>query len=232
MQPKETLSQLEGFIFENNGFSAQLCTNKKSLRAAFDLRYRAYKSSGDQVHMDDKSKLFFDGSDFAQNSRTFLIWYGGKAVASVRSCIWSDKYDWAPIESTKYCDEYIQENLGYKSRLLESGRYVVDPEFKGRKSIFAQILLFKVHAIASLTDECSHIITMVRPRHVPFYERMLGFHKVSPVIQVPEFDLEIILLACPREKSLEVALQKGMPPYTEEEVNRYKELLAKESLPY
>lgn len=230
MQPKETLSQLNGFIFENNGFTAQLCSNKASLRTAFDLRYRAYKHSGDEVNMDDKYQLFFDGSDFAPNSRTFLIWYEGKAVASVRSCIRSAKYDWAPIESMKYCEQDIRENLGSQSILLESGRYVVDPEFKGRKSIYAQILLFKVHAIVSLIDECSHIITMVRPRHIPFYERMLGFHQVSPIIPVPEFDLEIALLACPREKSLEVALNKGMPPYTKDEVARYKKLLEQEGL--
>ena len=228
MQSNKTLSQLEGFIFENQGFSAQLCTSKESLRTAFDLRYRAYKSSGDEVNMDEKYKLFYDGSDFAPNCRTFLIWYEGKAVASVRSCIRSGKYNWAPIESTKYCEDHIEENLGANSILLESGRYVVDPEFKGRKSIVAQILLFKVHAIVSLLDNCSHIITMVRPRHIPFYERMLGFHQVSPVIPVPEFKLEIVLLACPREKSLEVALDRGMPPYTEDELNRYRTLLAKE----
>ena len=178
--------------------------------------------------MDDKHQLFFDGSDFAPNSRTFLIWYEGKAVASVRSCIRSPKYNWAPIESSKYCQEHIEKNLGINSILLESGRYVVDPEFKGRKSIFAQILLFKVHAIVSLIDDCSHIITMVRPKHLPFYERMLGFQAVSPIIPVPEFDLEIVLLACPRKKSLEVALGKGMPPYTKKEIERYKVLLKKE----
>jgi len=228
MHPKNTLSQLDGFIFTNNGFSAQLCSDKKSLRAAFDLRYRAYKSSGDSVLMDETSQLFFDGSDFAPNTRIFLIWYEGQPVASVRSCIRSPKYNWAEIESEKYCMEHIAENFGADGVLLESGRYVVDPEFKGRKSIYAQILLFKAHAIASLTDDCTHIVTMVRPRHIPFYERMLGFSQISPLITPPNFDFEIALLSSPRQKSMEVALSRGMPPYTKEEIKRYEDLLEKE----
>ncbi|MEL6255350.1 MAG: GNAT family N-acyltransferase [Bacteroidota bacterium] len=225
MKHRKIINQLEGFVFENQGFSAQLCLSKESLTTAFKLRYKAYNQTDEQTQMDDQHELFYDGMDFAPNSRIFLIWYEGKPVASVRSCILSDKYNWAPIESSKYCQEYLDDGLGINQRLLESGRYVVDPDFKGRKSIYAQILLFKAHAITSLVEECSHIITMVRPKHVPFYERMLGFSSISPVIRLEDFDLEISLLACTREKSMEVALSKGMPPYTEEEVERYRTLL-------
>ena len=225
MKQRKTIHDLQGFVFENQGFKAQLCLDKDSLRTAFQLRFKAYNSTNEKTIMDEQNQMFYDGLDFASNSRIFLIWYEGKAVASVRSSIWSHKYDWAPIESNKFCREHIIEKLGEETTLLESGRYVVDPDFKGRKSIFAQILLFKAHALASLMDKCSHIITMVRPRHIPFYERMLGFTSISPIITIEDFDLEISLLACSREKSMEVALSRGMPPYTKEEFSRYEALM-------
>ncbi|MEM6803592.1 MAG: hypothetical protein AAF696_19460 [Bacteroidota bacterium] len=230
MKQRKTIHQLKGFVFENQGFKAQICLDKDSLRTAFQLRYKAYSSTDEKTIMDEQNQMFYDGIDFASNSRVFLIWYEGKAVASVRSSIWSETYDWAPIESNKYCREHIIENLGKDTRLLESSRYVVDPDFNGRKSIFAQILLFKAHALASLMDNCSHIITMVRPRHIPFYERMLGFSSISPVIRLDAFDLEISLLACTREKSMEVALSRGMPPYTKEEFARYQALMRPQTI--
>ncbi|MDW3649060.1 MAG: hypothetical protein R8P61_18460 [Bacteroidia bacterium] len=229
MKHRKIINHLEGFIFENQGFRAQLCQDKESLRHVFELRYKAYGNLEDTVVMDEQYELFYDGLDFQPNTRVHLIWYEDKPVASVRSCIWSDRYNWRTIESTKYCSADIDAHMGIDSRLLESNRYVVDPDFKGRKSIYAQILLFKAHAIASLIEGCSHIITMVRPKHIPFYERMLGFEQISGMVPLSDFDTEVTLLSATRGKSMEVALSKGMPPYTEEEVARYRALLTTEA---
>ncbi|MEL6547571.1 MAG: hypothetical protein AAFQ82_23310 [Myxococcota bacterium] len=208
-------------LFEHRGFAVHLCTDKRSLGEAFALRYRAYKTLDDAVQMDDELELFYDGLDFLAHTRTYLVRLDGKPVASVRSCIWSDAYDWAPNESSRYVAGDLKREFGAETRLLESNRYVVAPELQGRSSLFAQILLFKAHALASIVAECEHIITLVRPRHVRFYERMLGFRPASEPTPLSSFDCSVVLLTATRDHSLEVATSKGMPPCSADEVERF-----------
>lgn len=125
---KSNPDHLDGFLFEESGFCAQLCNTEESLRLAYQLRYRAYRSV-DGIP-ENREGVAVDDYDAQPNARTHLIWYEGQPVASVRSLIWSARYDW---QSTTCVDAYrpaIQANLGLDRPILESNRYVVDPEFK------------------------------------------------------------------------------------------------------
>ena len=115
--------------------------------------------------------MLYDDFDFMPNTFVHLVWYEGKPVATVRSCIYSDEYAWERTEGVNYFPKEVEEKLGKNARLLESNRYAVDPEFQGRKSLFAQMLMFRIHALCSAVHGCSHIITSVRRKHVPFYQR-------------------------------------------------------------
>lgn len=207
-------------LFKAKGFTAEMCIEPESLRTAFQLRYRAYLKAGAIAPND--SQLVQDQYDLAENSRIHLIWFDGKPIASVRGCIWSDRYDWGKIEAVEHFRPEITQQFGITSRLLESTRYVVDPEFQGRKSLFAQILMFRIHALNSAIHGCQHIVTAVQAKHAPFYKRMLNFDPISEAKTVEWIDYDqIVLMSTPREKSLETALDRGMPPYTEEELARY-----------
>ena len=178
---------LDGFIFEESGFTAQLCTTEESLQTAYQLRYKAYRSV-DGIPENDAG-IAIDEYDAQPNARTHLIWYEGKPVGSVRSLIWSERYDW---QNTTCVDAYrsaVDRELGLNTPILESNRYVVDPEFNGRKSLVAQYLLFRIQTISCLYDRCHYVITAVRTKHIPFYKRLMGFYPISEPTQVPGFSV-------------------------------------------
>ena len=206
-------------LFEIDGYFAQLCCTPESKKVAFDLRYRAYHHSGSIDTKDDG--LLYDEYDHQPNARIHLIWHAGRPIASVRSLIWASAYNWASTESIKAFWEEVHRNIGLEHNILESCRYAVDPSFTGRKSLFAQLLLFRVQDLSSQMDNCGHIITAVREKHVPFYERMLGFSRISEPIRLPWIDADIVLLMTTQEDSRKIVTSKGMPPCTEEEVEKY-----------
>lgn len=187
--------QPRGFLFEESGFTAQLCTTEDSLREAYALRYRAYRSVDGIAESTDE--LACDKYDNQQNARTHLIWYEGKPVASVRSLVWSSAYDWQRTTCVDAYHSVIRSHFGMQMPLLESNRFVVDPEFKGRKSLQAQYLLFRIQTASCLYDRCPYVITAVRERHIPFYQRLMGFEPISDPIRVKGFQFDTVLLASP-----------------------------------
>ncbi len=203
-----------------NGFTVELCKDRKSLNTAFHLRYQAYL--GVDAIDQNKEELLFDDYDFLPNSFVHLVWFEGKAVATVRSCIFSDEYNWSKTEGIRYFPKDATTKFGCQTRLLESNRFAVAPDFQGRQSLFAQLLLFRVHALNSFVHECSHIITAVRSNHIPFYRRFLGMEQVSTEVKyVAWADAEVVLLATTVEDCLAAALKRNMPNFDLSEIRQY-----------
>ncbi|MEM6697998.1 MAG: hypothetical protein AAF806_02715 [Bacteroidota bacterium] len=209
----------EEFLFEMNGFTTQLCCSPESKELAFQLRYQAYSSN--QLIQPNEEEILKDIYDERSNSRTHLLWHEGIPVASVRSSIWSAKYNWATTESIDefYGDVATQVGLGYN--ILESCRFSLIPELKGRKALEAQLILFRVQDMSARFDECQHIITAVRSKHTAFYERMLGFQVISAPKKIDWIEGDIVLLASPQTDDRYIFTRKGMPLCTAEELDRY-----------
>ena len=215
----KTMSQT-GYLFEVNGFTAQLCVTPNDLEIAYALRQYAYVDSGAQFN--PGTDLLKDEFDEHPSARTHLIWYEGNPVASVRGCIWSPKYDWKENMSVKDFGRSLDQHIGLEKNFLESSRYVTHPDLTGRKSLTAQLLMFRIHALGSLIDECDHLVTIVRPRHAPFYKRMMGFEPITEPILNDRVNFATILLAATRDVALKLAVERTMPMYTEEEAKRYE----------
>ena len=210
---------LEGFLFEESGFTAQLCTTEESLHLAYQLRYKAYRSV-DGIP-ENPAGIATDNYDAQANARTHLIWYEGQPVASVRSLIWSAKYDWMGTTCVDAYRTAVDAEFGPGVPLLESNRYVVDPEFTGRKSLTTQYLLFRIQAISCLFDRCQYVITAVRTKHIPFYKRLMGFYPISEPTQVPGFQFETILLATPYRNREVLAKNASIAASTLEDYEQY-----------
>lgn len=205
---------------ELNGFTVELCRNQSSLNTAFNLRYRAYRDV--EAVPENDEKLLYDDFDFLPNAFTHLVWYQGKPVTTVRACIYSDDYNWQRTEGVNYFEEDINNKIGEKVRLLESNRYVIDPEFQGRQSLFAQLLMFRTHAFNSIAHQCRHIITSVRSNHIAFYRRYLGMEIISTKTRYIEWVHSDVELVSNRvDLSLACALRRSMPNFTSAEVARY-----------
>ena len=209
-------------LFDVNGFTAQLCCSEESKQIAYALRYESYLHAG--VIQVNKDGCFFDDYDQQTNTRTHLIWHEGVPVASVRSCIWSEKYAFQPVESIENFRSAVKKKIGLEQNILESSRYVIAPGFNRRKSLFAQLLMFRIQDLSSVHDDCENIVTSVRQRHATFYHRMLAFDQISEAVQHDFIDAEIVLLRTFQKESRAVITQKGMPVCTPEEVDRYAEL--------
>ena len=210
-------------LFTIKGFTAQLCCSQESKNAAYALRYDAYRSAN--IIPENEKKLFYDNYDLLPNARTHLIWHEGKPIASVRSMVWSEKYNWTTFESLKYFKKDIDRRIGLDQRILESSRFVVSPEISGRNSLFAQLLLFRAQDLSSQVDDCDYILTAVRAKHVPFYKRMLAFEQISEPLQHSFIDLNIVLLMTTQQESRRIVVEKGMPPCEDMEVSNYAQLL-------
>lgn len=224
MQTETTLFK-EGFLFEEAGFTAQLCLNEESLKTAYRLRYRAYRSV-EGIPENDLG-LATDPYDLQSNARTHLLWYEGKPVASIRSLIWSDRYQ---RQSTTCLDAFrapVREKLGLEANILESNRYVVDPAFSGRKSLTAQYLLFRIQTISCLYDNCQYVITAVRPRHMAFYKRLMDFDPISAVGTVEGFQFEAVLLSTPYASRHVLAKNASIAALQLADYERYASYLAK-----
>lgn len=191
----DQINHEDGFIFEEAGFRAQLCTTPETLEIAYRMRYKAYRVvDGIEPNEDE---MAIDPYDYQSNARTHLLWYEGKPVASIRSLIWSDRYNWQGTTSMDVFRADVKKQLGLDKRLLESTRFVLDPDFKGRKTLTAQYLLFRVQTISCLYDQCQYVITSVRPKHIGFYKRLMDFKPISDPVQIEGFTFEALLMATP-----------------------------------
>lgn len=205
---------LNQLLFSLDGFTVEICRRPDSRATAFQLRYKAYKAV--DAIPENEEELLYDDYDFKPNSQIFLVWYANQPVATVRACLYTDHYNWLEPEGVGSFLTDLNEALGPKPRILESNRYAVDPDFKGRKSLFAQMLMFRAHALSSAAHDCRHVITLVREKHIPFYKRFLGFEQLSSRSKFVEWaNATVHLLGVERDRSYAVAQKHGLPPVTE-----------------
>lgn len=197
-------------IFTVEDYTVEVCRTKASMNTAFRLRYRAYL--GVEAITENTEELLFDDYDYDPNTFIHLVWYQGKPVATVRGCIYAQHYDWVKTEGIKYFPTDVANQLGEQTHILESNRYAVDPEFQGRKSLFAQMLMFRAHALNARAHNCTQIITAVRSKHTLFYRRFLGMEKVSTKSKfIPWANAYVELLSTTTENCLHIAIKRGMP---------------------
>lgn len=208
-------------VFSNQEYLVEVCRHLDSLKAAFKLRYEAYRQVG-SISPNPSGKLW-DDYDTAPHTWTHLVWHNDKPVATIRSCIYSSIYDWQTTEANETFRDDIAQALGKQVPFLESNRFAVSPDFQGRRSMFAQLLLFQMHALNSAVHEIDYIVTSVREHHAPFYQRFLGMEEIS--LQRRRIDwvnADCALMATRRDHCLQVALKKGMPNYSDADLERYK----------
>lgn len=217
---QRTLKPLDHqILFEVDGYTAEICIEPESLDLAYHLRYLAYRHA--DAIPPNPAATCTDSFDNQRNARTFLIWHEGQAVASVRSLTWSAEYEWTSTPSIGLFRKEVDQYLGLSSPILESNRYVTAPDFTGRKSLTAQMLLFRIQTLGALADQCAYVITAVRPRHVKFYERFMNFFSISDPIQVEAVSFEIQLLATPIASKDKLAQSSSIATYEEADLERY-----------
>lgn len=225
---KNTLSNLlagrmplkNQIISSDKDFTVEVCLNERSKREAYSVRYQAYVQAG--LISENEEELLYDAYDTMPNVRIFLVWHCGKPVATVRSCIYSDRYNWMPTEAVLHFQKDLSARLGTGTRLLESNRFAVVPDFQGRQSLFARLLLFRIHGLNAAVHDCKYLITSVQANHQAFYRRFLGLEPVSEQTLKHEWiEAEVSLLFNRVDRCLESILQRGMPDYDQDDIMHF-----------
>lgn len=210
----------EQIIGTHDDFTLEVCMSNESKNQAFKIRYNAYLKAG--MIRENETGLLSDEYDLKPNARTFLVWHKQKPVATVRSCIYSEAYNWLTTEAVRNFHQELNEKLEDGSRLLESNRFAVDPEFQGRKSLFARFLLFQAHGLNAAAHQCEYIITSVVANHAAFYQRFLNLHPISENLRhVDWLGMDVALLINRTEICLESVMKRGMPGYDEEDIAKF-----------
>jgi len=210
-------------IFTIDEFTAQLCCSPESKKIAYRFRYNAYYK--DQLNGNEEEQEFVDNYDQQANSRTHLIWYQNRPIATVRSAIWSPNYNWDKTEAIDSFWYAIHRKIGLQQTIIESNRFATAPNLGRRNSLRVQLLLFRIIDLNAQYEESNHIITVVRKKHIPFYERMLNFSAVSDEKYFPFIDANAVLMASIAEQSRATISSKGMKPISNKEIQRFEELV-------
>lgn len=162
------------------------------LDKVYSMRYRSY---GRENYIDENvSEKFMDEFDAMPNCTSYLMYSEKKAVASIRSCVFTPEKEHVIPVMDIFSNE-IGEGVGFDNPIIEANKFVVDPNFQKRGGIQARFSLFKNIADAIQRENAGCLLAAVRPAHVKFY-KMLYFKPMSEVKSYPHLKFKTLLLAC------------------------------------
>jgi hypothetical protein len=210
-------------IFTAREFTAQLCCSPESKKVAYHLRHEAYANN--QSIKPNAEELFSDKYDLHPNSRTQLIWHNNTPVATVRSSVWSLNYQWTSTEALDSFWHAVHRHIGLEHTIIESNRFALIPGLGSSLSLQVQLLLFRIQDLNCLYEKSAHIITVVRKKHVSFYERMLQFRQISDEKFYPWVNENLVLLAADATASRATITKKGMQKVSPKEVEHFANLI-------
>jgi hypothetical protein len=202
----------------SDNYVLQACQTEEEISAAFKLRYVAYKNV-DAIHENPEAE-FKDKYDFLENSTTCLIYEENKPVASLRTCIYDKEQLFMEIPAFEVYREEIEREIGFDKKIIESNRFVIDPEKVDSKQLFK--IPFRFVILNALKFECDYLLTAVRPKHVSIYKRFFGLEPISTPKKYPGINVEMVIMAGDCARLIPIIMEREeLYRFTEEDVNDY-----------
>lgn len=150
-------------------YSASIANTQKSRLKAFQLAYEVYLAKG--YISPNSTKMLISKSDFMPNTCIININDGEEVVASV-TLNFQSKND-LPCQEL-YAKE-VQPLLDLNYKLVEITRLVIKENHRHSNLLLAQ--LFQATFIfAYQIKNVEQLVIEVNPRHIAFYQRLLGFN--------------------------------------------------------
>jgi GNAT superfamily N-acetyltransferase len=181
------------------------------------MRSLSVEEADDDLVAEEARKLFkirYAGTDGHQRSASFLVqrrysWRGYNIsfpAAMQANRITLSAYDRDEVVATisigldsrsgLFVDALFTDELkslrGPSRRVCEFTRLAIDEGLRSKRVIAA--LFHTAYIYARRIRTCTDLVVEVNPRHVKFYERMLGFHPFGPVRVDPRVQAPAILL--------------------------------------
>ncbi len=93
----------------------------------------------------------------------------------------------------KFTGEEIEKEIGLDKVIVESNRFVIDPAKVDSKYLFK--VPFRFVILNVLKFHSDYVLTAVRSKHVPLYQRFLGLDPISEPKKYPGINVEMIMMA-------------------------------------
>ncbi|MGA7935361.1 MAG: hypothetical protein WCA35_17560 [Kovacikia sp.] len=209
----------EAYFMKFGGtYTDTYCRSESELSVAGKIRYQAYQSV-DAIESNERME-FLDKYDRQGNSATCLINKQGEPVAAIRASVYAAEYDFAPTPCLEVYKEDLERHMGDLNKtIVESNRFVVLPEITDSKKLFK--LQFRFIILNALKHNADYIVTAVRPRHVPFYRRIMMF-PISDPKKYSGINVEMVLLAANSKDDLQKVIGQDPLYYvSQDEIERY-----------
>jgi len=155
------------------------------------LRYLAYRSV-DAIGP-NKGECFKDAYDDLDCTTTYLALQNGKAVGSIRACVRTSEHAGSSTPAEFVYPDELLSKVGRTATLVESNRFVMDPDFKG-KALPIHVALFRAITANCIRYSARFIVTAVRENHVRFYQRMVQLSPMSAPKVYPPLNDRFVLL--------------------------------------
>ncbi len=187
-----------------NEFTYQLCKDKTDLETVGKLRYQCYLSV--DAIKENPDKIFLDRYDGLPNSKSVMIFEHNKIVASLRASIYHPEMQYTQAPSLETFKEEVSYHLGLDKVIVDSNRLVINSDKTDSKTFFK--LPFRFMVLNLQKYDSDYLITAVRKRHAPLYQRYLMMEPISNAKSFPGVNFETVLMAGDVKKNLDTVLKK------------------------
>lgn len=195
---------MKTFKSKVNEFTYELCNDNSGLEKVGKLRYECYLSVN--AIKENSEKIFLDEYDKLPNSKSVLIYENEKIVSSLRACIYHPEMQYTQTPSIGAYKEEVRYHLGLDKVIVDSNRFVIDSDKVDSKTFFK--LPFRFMVLNLQKYDSDYLVTAVRKKHAPLYQRYLMMEPISKEKKFPGIDCEMLLLAGDVKKNLETVLSK------------------------
>jgi hypothetical protein len=181
------------------GLTARLALDEQTRADAYAIRHQSYLSGG---YIDPiPGGLFSDADDLLPNSRSVVVYKGGRPVASVRLCVLDytpGLVGWDEIPANRIFPEAVAElaagvSHSQPAKLTEINRLVRHPDFATDYELVFVLYRFVGFLVAEERSDMT--LSCVRRNHTSFYKR-LHFDYVAGPRRYAGVKFETNLMAC------------------------------------
>jgi hypothetical protein len=157
-----------------NGFKFVVADNLFHRLNAYRLGYNEYLKKG--YIEENQYQALMNDLDLDAETLTVVAYHGTKEVGTITV----NTQDSLPFEEIFDCE--MAKDPNFKG--AELTRLAIDEDYRNNKEILLGMFNL-IFAYSSFVKNCSHLVIEVNPRHVKFYERILGFTAVAENVSCP-----------------------------------------------
>ena len=165
--------------------------SSEDMEAVARLRRKAYTRA--KMRVPPAGKLFIDDLDFDPQAYVYGIYCDEQLISSIRIHHVTPAHRVSPCRNlfTDTIDEFLNAGM----TLIDPVRHASDPElFDDLPAL--PFLTLRIATMASEYFKADRCLSLVPPRHYPFYKRVFRTQEVAPpIINTPGYDIDLGLLA-------------------------------------